>query len=278
MNRLIVQWDACQPRREAKKTRSKPSTSSAPYSLGYVVFVLYNKEQKEPDVDRDAIDYIELNKDREWETSDSITEYSARQAIRRCFPSLRPDLSVLDYGCSIGRASKVFKESGFIVTGVDVIEERLKEAAEVCDQTFLRVNMKQKLPFSEGEFDLVFASLVIEHLCTSDAFVFFNEAHRLLKPKGKVFVSTPNPHYARIIMQHLPMIRGPHLSCWSIEDIKHNLHEVGFRNIKNFGSGRMASYIGDRFPCRWIYAAFAVNAEKVPLRQGGAAEAQKQRR
>ena len=213
-----------------------------------------------------TINYVELNKSQKGAITDPCTEYTARQAIRHCFPQLEVGLSVLDYGCSIGRASCVFRDQGFQVTGVDVIEERLGQAEKVCDSTFLRKDMKEPLPFGKSSFDLIFSAQLIEHLCNCDAQQFLQEAYELLKPDGRIFLSTPNPHYFRIILQRLPMIRGCHLSCWSVEDLKHALTVAGFCKPKHFGNGRMSLLIGDSFPCRWIYGGIAVTARK-PLQQ-----------
>ena len=45
------------------------------------------------------------------------------------------------------------------------------------------------LPFAKGMFDLVIASEIIEHVVNPADFV--KEMHRVVKPKGKVIVSTP---------------------------------------------------------------------------------------
>jgi len=209
-----------------------------------------------------AIDYAELNKSQTGAVTDPCTEYAARQAIRHCFPQLEYGLSVLDYGCSIGRASRVFKNHGFKVTGVDVIEERLEQAEKVCDSIYLRKHMKDRLPFEKSSFDFVFAAQLIEHLCHCDARQFLHEAYELLKPAGQIYLSTPNPHYIRIILRRLPMIRGCHLSCWSVEDLQYALTETGFFEPRHYGNGRMALAIGDLFPSRWIYGGIAVTARK----------------
>ena len=212
------------------------------------------------------LDYAELNKTQKQALTDPCTEYTARQAIRHCLSQSQVGSSVLDYGCCTGRASRVFKQHGFRVTGVDVIEERLEQAAKVCDSTFLRLNMKTPLPFDKAQFSLVFAAQLIEHLCHCDARDFIHEVYEILKPGGKMFLSTPNPHYIRLILQRRPMIADCHLSCWSIEDLKHAFSVAGFHKARHCGNGRTALYIGESFPCRWVYGGIAVMAEK-PLEE-----------
>jgi SAM-dependent methyltransferase len=59
-------------------------------------------------------------------------------------------------------------------------------------------------PFDDHEFDLVFASHVLEHVPKPDLFRYFVELHRVLKPGGYLVVITPhgasddawdNPHH-----------------------------------------------------------------------------------
>ena len=46
------------------------------------------------------------------------------------------------------------------------------------------------MPFPDNSFDLIVAGEIIEHIYNTDFFV--QEIHRLLKPKGRLLISTPN--------------------------------------------------------------------------------------
>lgn len=48
------------------------------------------------------------------------------------------------------------------------------------------------LPFDEGSIDYIFSEHVVEHLFYSDGLKFFKEAHRVLRPGGKIRTVTPN--------------------------------------------------------------------------------------
>jgi SAM-dependent methyltransferase len=59
------------------------------------------------------------------------------------------------------------------------------------------------LPFPSNSFDLVISRSVVEHL--NDPRSVFREFHRVLKPGGKVILSTPNKYdYVSIIAMMLP--------------------------------------------------------------------------
>ena len=92
------------------------------------------------------IDYSRINESQKGALTDPCTQWTAHQPVRRCSPKDQSEMSVLDYGCSIGRASKVFKGYGYHVTVVDVIEKRLKQAEKICDSVFLHLSMRQLLP------------------------------------------------------------------------------------------------------------------------------------
>ncbi len=169
---------------------------------------------------------------------------------------------MLDYGCSVRRAARIFNELGCSVVGVDVLEEHLEKAKALCRDTFLREDQSESLPFAEASFDVVYSSQVIEHLHRRDGNAFIREAYALLRKGGRIFVTTPNPHYVHVLARRSPMIRGHHLSSWIIEEMADSMKNVGFTRVLWRGNGRTAVLIGDRIPCRWIYGGFAMVAEK----------------
>lgn len=48
------------------------------------------------------------------------------------------------------------------------------------------------LPFADGTFDCVFSEHMIEHISYHDAMCLINEIYRILKPGGRVRISTPD--------------------------------------------------------------------------------------
>jgi predicted SAM-dependent methyltransferase len=48
------------------------------------------------------------------------------------------------------------------------------------------------LPFADGTFDCVFSEHMIEHIAYHDAMCLINEVYRILKPGGRVRISTPD--------------------------------------------------------------------------------------
>jgi SAM-dependent methyltransferase len=102
-------------------------------------------------------------------------------------------LRVLDAGCGAGAHAALLVERGATVTGVDqsaamieIASERLSENAR-----FLQADLGEPLPFQDGLFDAVLASLVMHYL--RDWEPTLRELHRVLVPGGRLVVSTHHP-------------------------------------------------------------------------------------
>ncbi len=102
---------------------------------------------------------------------------------------------VLDAGCGTGYGSALLAETAAEVIGLD----RAPEAVQYARAHFQapRVTFQQgecaRLPFADGEFDWVVAFEVIEHI--QDAETFLREVRRVLRPQGRLAVSTPNRRF-----------------------------------------------------------------------------------
>lgn len=101
-------------------------------------------------------------------------------------------LQVLDVGCGGGFLSNRLAEEHCAVTAVDLSEESLYVARKY-DQTQSVQYMKAdayKLPFENGQFDVVTAMDFLEHVENPEAVV--EEISRVLKPAGLFFFHTFN--------------------------------------------------------------------------------------
>lgn len=97
--------------------------------------------------------------------------------------------NILDIGSGEGGTSFVLSENNFVVS-VDLSFLRLQRQ-KANFQLKSSVNSNALfLPFSDSAFDIVILQDVIEHL--SDIKNFLSEVKRVLKPKGTIYLSTPN--------------------------------------------------------------------------------------
>lgn len=105
--------------------------------------------------------------------------------------SIEPKEWVADLGCFTAAISELYLQAGArVVEGFDVAEAAL-EVARLRGVEARPWNMEaEPAPVEDGRYDVVVASEVIEHLVDTDHFL--REAHRILKPGGRLVLSTVN--------------------------------------------------------------------------------------
>ena len=60
-------------------------------------------------------------------------------------------------------------------------------------------DVTEAFPYQNAKFDVVHSSELIEHV--KDTMFFLKECKRVLKPGGRMIISTPNLHYWRNIIE-----------------------------------------------------------------------------
>jgi SAM-dependent methyltransferase len=114
---------------------------------------------------------------------------------------------VLDIGCGTG-AFGTLLASNCVYTGVDLhVKEASPDAMFQCDHQMLEADACHTLPFDNEAFDYITSFWCIEHL--PDPKTMLDEAFRVLKPEGLMYLVFPNYSY--------PLFRCPSWWC-SIND------------------------------------------------------------
>ena len=93
---------------------------------------------------------------------------------------------VLDVGAGHGALSQRLTEDGFEVSACDKFPEKFHFTPVECNYA----DLADPLPYGDEAFDLIAAVEVTEHI--HDHRHFFAECSRILKPGGKLLISTPN--------------------------------------------------------------------------------------
>ena len=111
--------------------------------------------------------------------------------------------AILDVGCAQGTLALLLAERGHRVTAVDLRPAFLEYARSRHTQgevRFFAANvLEDDIP---GEYDLVFANQIVEHLVYPDRLL--QRLHALLKPGGRLVMTTPNGDY---LVNRLPSFR-----------------------------------------------------------------------
>ena len=102
-----------------------------------------------------------------------------------------------------------------------------KEAFSVSSENIMRF---------KGFFDLVLLTEVIEHLDNRDLSVVCSNIRTLLKPGGKIFITTPNNEDFRSSMVVCPdcgcyFHKVQHIRIWNQESLASHMNGEGFNEV-----------------------------------------------
>ncbi len=100
-----------------------------------------------------------------------------------------PKGKILEIGCCSGEFLELLKKDSWDVEGLEISEKAAKRGLKkgIKIQGY---DANKKLPFDDNVFDVVFAGELIEH--TFDDIDFLKECKRIIKPNGRIIISTPN--------------------------------------------------------------------------------------
>jgi len=108
--------------------------------------------------------------------------------LTKHLPVIEKSAKILDVGCGTGAWLNRLKSSGYSdLQGADLDTDQFKLAGIEARKVNL---VWEKLPYSDQTFDLITCIEVIEHI--ENTGFFLNELKRVLKPDGRILLTTPN--------------------------------------------------------------------------------------
>jgi SAM-dependent methyltransferase len=141
---------------------------------------------------------------------------------------------VLDLGSGDGAFTAELARAGAQVVGAEVAEAALRRArAAHPELDFRLVPIDGPLPFADCAFDLVWASEVIEHV--ADTARWLSEARRVLTPRGRLLLTTPNHSRAALFVRGLERYSEPlgdHLHLYTRRSLATLLEDFGFEPVE----------------------------------------------
>lgn len=159
--------------------------------------------------------------------------YRVRKVRELCGPL--EGLRVVDLGCGWGTVSFALAREAGAVVGVDFA----RAAVEICqgrlgaepreNLSFIRADARETgLP--GGEWDLVVAADLVEHLPPEHTRAVYREARRLLRPEGRLVIWTPNPGHFLERLRAWGLLRPDptHVDYKTLGRVTSELEEEGF--------------------------------------------------
>lgn len=137
---------------------------------------------------------------------------------------LKEGMSLYEPGVGRGEHLNIFKNCGLSVFGSD-IEREAKDFNS--DIEIENVNLDVSRSFhDESTFDVIYSKSFVEHL--NDPSFFLREAHRLLKPGGKLITLTPDwdSQFKNFFDDYT------HIRPFTLKSLEEIQISTGFTNIK----------------------------------------------
>jgi ubiquinone/menaquinone biosynthesis C-methylase UbiE len=188
--------------------------------------------------------------ERYWfvRTSGKLDDFGRKWPVLRSFIPRGPKAVVLDYGCGDGEIIKELAaiNPGACYIGADVSDTALARArTSLPDVSFHRIEREQQVPVPSASIDFIFCSEVIEHIYDTEA--AFAEFARLLRPGGRVLITTPYHGLVKnLLLVSLAFDRhfdpkGPHVRFFSKRALFRCLRQAGLQPERH-------GYIGRFYP------------------------------
>jgi 2-polyprenyl-3-methyl-5-hydroxy-6-metoxy-1,4-benzoquinol methylase len=185
----------------------------------------------------DASGYIERGGAHLLDPTSRFHRYRVREVLRLCGPLA--GLKAVDLGCGWGTISFALARNAEAVVGIDFAEGSLRfcesrpERNRYPNLTFRRADARRTgLP--PGEWDLIVAADLVEHLYPRDTLEVYQEALRLLHVGGRFVVWTPAPTHLFERLRGWGILKSDptHVDYKTLSRVRAELEQCGFQVIR----------------------------------------------
>lgn len=130
-------------------------------------------------------------------SADLVSDNPVHQRLLFPYLATAPQVGgrLLEIGCGTGRGVGVLAPHVLHLTGVDKNEPLMRQLSiQYPDFKFIDMFLPPLHGLPDNQFDCVVTFQVIEHIDDDDFFV--REAHRVLRPGGRLFLTTVNRRFS----------------------------------------------------------------------------------
>jgi SAM-dependent methyltransferase len=141
---------------------------------------------------------------------------------------------VLDLGCGDGWIAGELLDAGALPIGVEIAQAAVDRArARHPDLDVRLAPIDGPLPLPDAGLDVVWSSEVIEHV--ADTARWLSEVRRVLRPRGRLLLTTPNHSRLRLLaggIERYSEPLGDHLHLYSKISLRAVLEDFGLTQIE----------------------------------------------
>ncbi len=142
---------------------------------------------------------------------------------------LAPAGHALEIGVGDGRVAALIETER--LTGVDVSQVALDRArGRLTDAQLVLVEPDEPLPFGDNAFDLVACIETLEHI--RDVQLALSEIRRVLRPGGRLALTTPAASRWRVLFRGMEHPFSPHLRAFTRRSLRTTLETMGFQVLE----------------------------------------------
>lgn len=137
--------------------------------------------------------------------------------------------NALDLGVGDGRVAAMIDAARLI--GADVSQVALDRArTRVPDAELVLIEPDEPLPFADNAFDLVTCIETLEHV--RDVQLAFSEMRRVLRPGGRLALTTPAAARWRVLLRGVEHPFSPHIRAFTRRSLRTTLETMGFQVLE----------------------------------------------
>ena len=204
---------------------------------------------------------LQSNERQVWSETDNFALERYAQFMNFLPPKA---ISILDVGCNTGRGGALIKQKQphRQLWGIDLVEDRIRRAPSGVYEQLL-VGSATNIDVDDNSFDAIVAGELVEHIPPPAFPLVLKEFYRVLRPNGRVLLTTPNPTSFLVNIRKHNIFDDPsHVNIMAKQELVNYLHQAGFVNNRVTGSGKISRYFGYRFPLFNIYGSYLTISDK----------------